>query len=150
MEEDKIYEHPIKLTIEIPDTICKGEKDILIFLKIENLTSEELTITNPSRWGNIYPIIKEKGKIIPIIKVNPFEPFKDIIKIKENEILRIKFDYTLDKLFNIDHYPSGKYELYFEYFYEPRIEKGFVNKGKKRQNVEDKCIISDVFTFFVQ
>lgn len=125
---------PLKVSIELPDTIYTGQRDIPIILKVENTSSEVLSIRNPAHWGNAHPFIKQEGKNMSIIKVkiNP-KIFNDIIHINGNEFLRIKFDYTLDKLFNLEYHPSGKYDIFFELYPDEKIS-----------------FKSDVFTFCIQ
>jgi hypothetical protein len=134
MQENNNSQPPLKVSIELPDTIYAGYQAIPIILKVENMTSEVLSIRNPAHWGNAFPRIKWGKKEIAIIKVkiNP-NVFKDIIQINGNEILRIKFDYALDKIFSLELYPSGKYDIYFIYSYDEKIS-----------------IESDVFTFYRQ
>ena len=134
MQEHKNNEQPIKVSVELPDTICVGQRDILITLIVENITSDILSIRSTAHWGNAFPRIKQGEKEIATIKVkiNPVV-FKNIIQIKGNETIRIKFDYTLDKLFNLEYYPSGKYDIYIVLFPD-----------------EKTSIESDVFTFYKQ
>jgi len=70
-QKSNINEHPIKISLELPDTIYVGQWNIPIILKIENTTSEALSIRNPNAWGHIYTSLKRKeigGKVNPIIK----------------------------------------------------------------------------------
>ena len=139
-------EPPIKVSVELPDTIHGGQRDIPIILKVENTTSEEVSVRNPAHWGNAYPRIKQDGKDMPMIKVriNP-EVFYEVIQIKGFETLNVKFDYTLDKLFNFGFHPSGKYDIYFEFCYETRPKL-----KRNKPFSEGKCVKSNVFTFCVQ
>lgn len=105
----------IKFSIELPDTIYRGQQNIPILLKVENTTSELITIKNPAHWGNAYPCIKQGQRDIPLIKVkiNP-KHLNDTIQIKGKEVFEINFDFNLDKLTNFDFLPSGKYEIQFQ------------------------------------
>jgi hypothetical protein len=134
MQENKNNELPVRVSIELPDTICAGQQNIPIILVVENTTSEVLSIRNPAHWGNAYPCIKQGDKEITAIKVkiNP-AVFKDIIQIKEYETLRIKFDFTLDKIFSLEFYPSGQYSIYFELCPDEKMS-----------------IKSDIFSFYKQ
>jgi len=118
--ENRNNEHPIKVSIELPDTIYVNQRDIPIILKVENTTSEELSIRNPARWGNAYPIIRKGVKNMVGIKVQARAAFKDIIQIKANETLKIKFSHSLDAILGVDErqdglgfLPSGEYDIYF-------------------------------------
>jgi hypothetical protein len=158
MQESKNNEHSIKVSIELPDTIYVGQRDIPIILKIENTTSEVLSIRNPARWENAYPHIKQGDKVISTIKVSfDLDVCKDIIQIQGNETLRIQFESTLDKIFSLEFYPSGKYEIYFSFNYEPIDEKKYQKMTflqmiftKKKKFIEEKSIISDIFTLYKQ
>jgi len=144
------WEYRIRISIELPDTIYEGHQDIPIILKIENTTSEVLSIRNPALWGNAYPFIKQREMDISMKKVNPGVVFYDVIQIKGHEILEIKFNHTLDNMFNLGFYPLGKYDIYFIYYYEPKKqpEKKIFRK-KNNPFIEEKYIISDVFTFYI-
>ena len=134
MQENKKDELPIKVGIELPDTICVGQQDIPIILVVENTTSEVLSIRNPAHWGNAFPRIKQGDKEIATIKVkiNP-AVFKNIIQINGNETVKIKFEYTLDKIFSLESYSTGQYNIYFELCPD-----------------EKTLIKSDMFTFYNQ
>lgn len=115
MQENINNKQSIKFSIELPDTIYKGQKNIPILLKVENITSEVITINNPAHWGNIYPCIKQGQRDIPLIKIkiNP-QHLNDTIQVKGKEIFEVNFDYTLDKMTNFDSLPYGKYEIQFQ------------------------------------
>jgi hypothetical protein len=105
----------VKFSIELPDTIYQGQQNVAILLKVENITSEVITINNPAHWGNAYPSIKQGQRDIPLIKIkiNP-QHLNDTIQIKGKEILEVNFDYALDKMMNFNSLPSGKYEIQFQ------------------------------------
>ena len=106
---------PIKFSIELPDTIYKDQHDIPIILKIENTSPLLITIKNPKYWGNVFPHLTHEHKDIPLIKVRMnLRLLEETIVIRGNDILKIPFVFTLDKIASIDFLPSGKYELYFE------------------------------------
>ena len=122
MQERENHEPPIMVSVELPDTIYVGQQDIPIVLIVKNATSEMLSIRNPAHWGNAFPHITQGNKVLETIKikVNP-TVFKNVIQIKGNETLRIKFDYTLDKIFNSEFYHSGQYSIYFELYPDEKI-----------------------------
>lgn len=132
LQENADNNKPIKFSIILPDTICSKQNNIPIIIKVENKSSEILYIRNPAHWGNALPHIKQKDKELPMIKVrvNP-SVFNDIVQIKSNETLKIKFDYTLNRLFNLRHHNSGYYDMYFELFID-----------------ENKSINSDILRFY--
>lgn len=116
IQENKNIEHrPFKFSIEISDTVYKGQYCIPIILKVENITCETMTLSNPAHWGNSLPYLKQGGRDIPMIKikVNP-RHLRDTIQIKGGEIYRTDFDYPLDKIVNFDFFPPGKYEMFFQ------------------------------------
>ena len=149
LQESNNNEHPIKVSIELPDTIYKGQEDIPIILKVENTTSEVLSIRNPARWGNAYPFIRQEGMNISMKKVNPGMSFYDVIQINGNETLRIKYSHTFDKIFSLGFYPSGKYEIYFEYYYKPKEKSKKMKFRKNKGVVDDGFVTSNVFTFYL-
>lgn len=115
MQEDINNKQPIKFSLELPDTIYKGQQCIPIILKIENTTSDLISIRNPVHWGNVYPYLNQGEKNVPLIKikVNPSH-LNETVEIRGNETLKVSFDYTLDKMVQLDSIPSGKYEMYFQ------------------------------------
>jgi len=147
-QESKNNEYPIKISIELPDTIYLGQGNALIVkipivLKIENTTSKVLSISNPKGYGHIYTSLKKRemrgrmGELI-ITSIN-------VIKIKEYETIRVE-------LGSLDSYPLesqlGKHEIYLKYYYEPK--KVFKQRNKQLvKSVTEKFIISDVFTFYI-
>ena len=144
IQENKNNEHPIKISVELPDTIYVSQRDIPIILKIENTTSEILSINNPKHWGHVYTSLKRKemsGKANPII-------LDYAIKIKEHEILTIRLG-TLDSSFLPDSYSLGKHDIYFKYYYEPTKKMSFMNKLFNKKTVP-KFVTSNVFTFYIR
>jgi len=122
----------IKFNISLPDTIYKGQQCIPIILKIENISSEAISIRNPVHWGNTYPRLIQGEKDVHMIKVkeNPLH-LKEIIRIVGYGNLGFNFDFTLDYMVNLDSLPTGKYELHF-------------------QMRATKPIESNVFTFYLK
>lgn len=109
------YSPSIQFDVELPDTISKNQKDILITLKITNPTSVPVTIANPAHWGNTYPSISTSRNKIPMIKVkiNP-QIFDETVTVKSNETFETVFDYSLEKMINLYYCKTGNYEIYFE------------------------------------
>jgi len=155
----------IKFDVELPDTIYREQQDIPIILRLENIRPEVLSINNPARWWNAYPQIKQGRKKVSIIKMNnsPANEIYETIHIRGNETLRIKYDRTLDELFNFKDYPSGKYNISFKFFYERKYNEVFENitllkvyfsnreiQEKAVQYDEEDYIMSDRFTFYLK
>ena len=146
-QESNNNKHPIKVSIELPDTInyVGQRRNIPIILKFENTTSESLIIRNLTahiKQGEkqIMDLPKMEGK------AGSLELF---ISIKGHEIYRTKYFYTLGQLFNFERHPSENYDIYFYYSYKS-MKKAFIKRifSKKSPFIEEKCTISDVFTFY--
>ena len=138
-------EHPIKISIELPDTIYVGQRNILIILKIENTTSEVLSIRNPKEWGTYFISLKQKE----LRKINSII-VDYVITIKEHETLRINLG-TLDGSYSLDIHSLGKHEIYFKYYYEPEKKSkmiSFMKRFKKKDG--PKFVTTEVFTFYIR
>lgn len=121
MVENQSSEQPLKLRIEVPDTIYSGQYDIPITMVVENKTSEKIWIRNPAHWGNSFFYISdgERDCISIKVKINP-DVYKDFIQIEGKETKRIKFDYTLDKMFDSENFPSGEYSIYVSFHFNKK------------------------------
>ena len=144
LQKSNNYEHPIKVSIELPDTVYYvGQRNIPIILKIENTTSKVLLIRHPNEYGYIFTTLKRKeirGKGTPLIMVS------SPIKIKEYETLKISISTTLDNSYSLDSHSIGKHDIYIKYYYELKKKKIFrKNKGV----VDDGFVTSNVFTFYL-
>ena len=160
-QESKNNEYPIKISIELPDTIYVEPGNVPIILKIENTTSKVLSISNPKYWGYIYTCcleMKMRGRTGFTDVIRWGIDAYDVIEIKEYETLRIKLG-TLDELLRLSYpfvislgIPIGKYDIYFEYYYESKkkpIFKRNMYKKRYKQLTSAKFVTSDVVTLYV-
>lgn len=115
MQENINSKQSLKFSIELPDTIYKGQQCIPIILTVENITSDLISIRNPVHWGNVYPYLNQREKNVPLIKIkiNPLH-LNETVEIRSKEVLKVTFDYTMDKIVKLDSLPSGKYEIHFQ------------------------------------
>ena len=122
----------LKFGIDLADSISVGMKDIQIQLRVENISSEAISIKNPSHWGNAYPFVEHKGIEIPLIKVkvNP-EHFNDTVRLEPQQVFTVKFDYTLDKLLKLESLAAGSYEMFFRLQGNPPIESNILTFYKE-------------------
>ena len=102
-----------KFIIDIPDTVYRGQHNIPIVLQVKNLMSQSITIRNPKYWGNAFPRLYY-GKTDMTIKVKfNLDVLKDTIEIKSQEIFTTDFDFSLDRILDLEKCPLGQYEIYF-------------------------------------
>jgi len=152
-QKSNINEHPIKISLELPDTIYVGQWNIPIILKIENTTSEILSIRNPKDWGSVKLRIKkgEKADTSTSNREIWIGKFYNAIQVKEYEVLEFKHDFTLDQFLRFWGWQTGKYEIFFEYYYEPqkKDKKKIYRKYIYKQYIGAKFVTSNIFTFYV-
>ena len=123
----------IKFSIALPDTTIRhGMKDIPIQMRLKNLSSDTINVTNPSHWANAIAFIRHNGKNIPLIKVKAILVHDDdIIRLKPGQVFTTKFDYKLDELKSLESLEAGPYEIYFILYDKPKLK-------------------SNVFTFYIE
>ncbi len=101
----------------MPDTISRDQKDVYVYLVIENLSNSNISMRNPSHMLNAIPRILRNGE--PIMTVKPYfygeEYLKDIIEIKGNEVVKVQFGIPLDSLIgSLDMLSKGDYSIHFD------------------------------------
>jgi len=151
----------VKFNLELPDTIYKEQQNVPIIFRLENTRAEVFSFDNMVHWWNTFPRIRRGNKIFLIEKPNNYHPreFQDTtIHIQKNEIVRIKYDYTLDEVFDFKKYKSGKYYISFMFFYEHKYNKELDDNTPSKQwftkdyldHIRAKYIESDRFTFYLK
>jgi hypothetical protein len=133
----------IKLMVNIPDTINSNKaKEIPITLVIKNLSREQIAISNPSHWGNSIPFIRQKERLVPLIKVKPNPAHIDnFVILLSDSVYSTRFDYDLDKLFDLKANPhTENYEIFFRFY-------GNIKFGKKVIKTEIK---SNIDKFYIK
>ena len=154
LQKSNNNEHPIKVSIELPDTVYYvGQRNIPIMLKIENTTSETLSIRNPKDFGSVRLLIKGREKANTSISNREIwiGKFYNAIQIKEYEVLEFKHDFTLDKFLGFWGWQTGKFEIFFEYYYEPpkKVKKKTYRKNIYKQYIGARFVTSNIFTFYL-
>lgn len=104
----------IKFSVELPDTVYRGSRNIPILLKVENLAPEPIVIRDPRYWGNSFPYVFYKDKNMRTIKVKvDMNVLKNTVEIKEKETFNTYFNFSLDEIMDLEDCPLGQYEIYF-------------------------------------
>ena len=135
----------VKITVILPDTVCRESRDTPIVLKVENLTSDSITIRDPAYWGNTFPICKNKKGIDVGPKVRVYLGVaKYLIKLGKHEIKNLSFGWTLNDLFKFDYCPSDEYYISFVYCY------GTPQKDKKGRIIYERSVNSNVCSFYLK
>jgi len=158
MSENNPTQPPIKLTVELPDTVRVGERSIPIILKVKNLSSKALLIRNPIYWGNAFPIVKRGTDVVAHdVRINPaLNNLHSLVEIKKNEMLKFVFTHPLDRIYDLNSLSPGEYNIHFVFYYEPKKRPKRTTflramfRRKPSYFKEEKFVRSNVFTFYVQ
>ena len=114
----KSIKDSLKVGIDMPDTISRDQKNIYVYLVIENLSNADITMINPSHMIIARPNIFHNGE--PIMTIKPYfyqGSLKDIITIKGHEVVKVQFSHPLDSLIGpLDFLSKGNYSIHFDLF----------------------------------
>lgn len=113
MQKTYGIEIPFQANIIMPDTIDLSQKDIPIYLEVENLSDKAINISNLSNCYYAYPQLWLNDSLIDCsIRVNAHAE-KTYFVLEGREKRGFKFDYTFDFAYSLKRLHSGEYKLDF-------------------------------------
>ena len=113
MQKTYGLEIPFQVNIIMPDTIDLSQKDIPIYLEVENLSDKAMNISNLSNWYYAYPQLWFNDSLIDCsVKVNAHAE-KTFFVLEGREKRVFKFDDTFDFAYSLKRLQPGEYKLDF-------------------------------------
>lgn len=106
-------EIPFLVNIIMPDTIDLSQKEISIYLEVENLSDKTMNINDLSNWYYAYPQLWLNDSLIDCsVRVNAHAK-KTYFVLEGLEKRVFKFDDTFDFVYSLKRLQPGEYKLDF-------------------------------------
>ena len=124
------YNQSIRVSIDMPDTIYRHQKEILVTLVVENISNKTISLRDPSLWGNAFPRIMRGDEHLPGMRVKPDirRLEKSVVTIKPKDSVRLTFNQKLGFMLNLKNCYAGPYSIYFEIYPDKKQKNKILSK----------------------